>query len=218
MFAPDEDRSLADRRRDATRDAIIEAAWQICRREGLGGLSLRELAGAVGLKAPSLYAYFDSKAAIYDAMFRQGYEQFEAMATAWDRSATNTEPVRDWFKRVNHELFDFCTSDPVRYQLMFQRVLPDFEPTPETYAISQRQLARFERALAEIGVDDPAAIDLWTAMSTGLTDQQISNDPGGDRWRRLVDTVVDLWCDHVAVPDHQADHPAAEHPAGGPTT
>ncbi len=29
-------------------------------------------------------------------------------------------------------------------------------------------------------------------MMTGLTDQQISNDPGGDRWIRLVDRAVDL--------------------------
>ncbi len=47
---------------------------------------------------------------------------------------------------------------------------------------------------------DPAAMDLWTAIATGLTDQQISNDPGGDRWLRLVDTAVDLFCDHAGIP------------------
>jgi hypothetical protein len=29
-------------------------------------------------------------------------------------------------------------------------------------------------------------------MMTGLTDQQISNDPGGDRWIQLIDRAVDL--------------------------
>ena len=29
---------------------------------------------------------------------------------------------------------EFCTSDPVRYQLLFQRTIPDFEPSPESYA------------------------------------------------------------------------------------
>jgi len=28
---------------------------------------------------------------------------------------------------------------------------------------------------------------------TGLVDQQISNDPGGDRWSRLVDEVVTMF-------------------------
>jgi len=46
--------------------------------------------------------------------------------------------------------------------------------------------------LAAIGVRDQPTLDLWTAMMTGLTDQQISNDPGGDRWTQLVDRAVDL--------------------------
>ncbi|MEP6649977.1 MAG: hypothetical protein ABJA74_08695 [Lapillicoccus sp.] len=27
---------------------------------------------------------------------------------------------------------------------------------------------------------------------TGLASQQVSNDPGGDRWTRLVDDAIDL--------------------------
>ena len=27
---------------------------------------------------------------------------------------------------------------------------------------------------------------------TGLAGQQISNDPGGDRWERLIDRAVDM--------------------------
>jgi hypothetical protein len=45
--------------------------------------------------------------------------------------------------------------------------------------------------MAEAGVREPAELDLWTAVLTGLATQQISNDPGGDRWSRLVDTAVD---------------------------
>ena len=199
MFAPDDARSLSDRRRDATREGILDAAWEICRRDGLGALSLRDLGRSVGLKASSLYAYFDSKSAIYDAMFLQGYLQLDQLSARWDTLVTGEHP-RASFKLAAHDFFDFCTSDPVRYQLMFQRVLPDFAPTPETYAVSVRQLERLGGTLAALGVTDPAAIDLWTAIATGLTDQQISNDPGGDRWLRLVDTAVDLFCDHAGIP------------------
>jgi hypothetical protein len=31
---------------------------------------------------------------------------------------------------------------------------------------------------------------------TGLVDQQISNDPGGDRWIRLIDDVVAMFLAH----------------------
>jgi hypothetical protein len=45
---------------------------------------------------------------------------------------------------------------------------------------------------------------------TGLVDQQISNDPGGDRWIRLIDDVVVMFLgasnmradDQQASPDH----------------
>lgn len=204
MFDTDEDRSLADRRRDATREGIVDAAWQICRTEGLGGLSLRDLGKHVGLKASSLYAYFDSKSAIYDAMFRQGYEQLEEISSTWDALLATGGSPRAVFKRSAHEMVEFCTSDAVRYQLMFQRVLPDFEPTPETYAVSVRQLERLGGFLATMGVTDPEAMDLWTAILTGLTDQQISNDPGGDRWIRLIDTAADLFCDHTGIPPEGA--------------
>ncbi len=47
-------------------------------------------------------------------------------------------------------------------------------------------------------LSDDEAVDLWTAIVTGLTDQQISNDPGGDRWTRLVDRAVDMFFDQFS--------------------
>ena len=62
-------------RRDSTRAEILEAAWELCRTQGLAGLSLRDVARKIGMRPPSLYWYFDSKQAIYDAMFAQGNRQ-----------------------------------------------------------------------------------------------------------------------------------------------
>ncbi len=60
--------------------------------------------------------------------------------------------------------------------------------------------------LATIGVRDQAAVDLWTATMTGLTDQQISNDPGGDRWKQLIDRAVDmLLVDSDIHPNHESE-------------
>ncbi len=91
----------------------------------------------------------------------------------------------------------FCTQDPVRYQLMFQRTIPGFEPSAESLAISVDSLAVVQAHLASLGIDDPRDIDLFTAIGTGLADQQISNDPGGDRWIRLIDDTVEMYLDHV---------------------
>src|SRR5947208_14556723 len=65
-------RDRRSQRREATKAEILDAAWDIVRAEGLGALSLRDLARKVGMQAPSLYQYYDSKHAIYDAMFAGG--------------------------------------------------------------------------------------------------------------------------------------------------
>ena len=36
-------------------------------------------------------------------------------------------------------------------------------------------------------------MDLYTALVSGLTNQQLANDPGGTRWARLVDRTVDMF-------------------------
>jgi AcrR family transcriptional regulator len=180
-------------RREATRVEILEAAWDLVRAEGLAALSLRDLAGRVGMQAPSLYSYFDSKHAIYDAMFAQGASQF---LEAQERLALTGDPAAD-LKAGIHSFVGFCTSNPVRYQLLFQRTIPGFEPSPESFAISVAGLAAIRERLAAMGFTDPETLDLLTAIGTGLTDQQISNDPGGDRWIRLIDEAIDMFLAHV---------------------
>jgi AcrR family transcriptional regulator len=59
-------------RRELTRRRILDAAWGLAREQGLPGLTMRDLGAAVGMRAQSLYSYFPSKHAIYDAMFAQG--------------------------------------------------------------------------------------------------------------------------------------------------
>lgn len=180
-------------RHQATIDEIIETAWRLARAEGLAGLSLRELAAEVGMRPQSLYSYFDSKNAIYDAMFAQGCRQFAEGQARWRL----TGDARSDLTTLGRYFVDFCTEDPVRYQLMFQRTIPGFEPSSESFAIAVEGLAAIQGHLASLGIDDPRDIDLFTAIGTGLTDQQISNDPGGDRWARLTDDAVDMYLDFV---------------------
>ena len=180
-------------RREATKAEILDAAWELVRGEGLAGLSLRDLARRVGMQAPSLYSYFESKNAIFDAMFAQGARAFLEGET---RMEVSGDPLGDLQAGVRF-FVGFCTENPVRYQLMFQRTIPGFEPTPETFAIAVEGLNRLRARLGGIGISDQRSLDLLTALGTGLADQQISNDPGGDRWVRLVDEAVEMFFHHA---------------------
>jgi len=159
----------------------------------LAALSLRDLARTVGMQPPSLYSYFDSKNAIYDAMYAQGAVEW---VDGYHRKALSDEPV-EALKAVVHFFVGFCAADPARYQLLFQRTIPGFEPSPESFKISEDALAEFGGYLVSLGVDSPEALDLFTALGTGLADQQISNDPGGDRWIRLIDDAVEMFYEHM---------------------
>ncbi len=179
-------------RRRSARDDIVEAAWALVRVAGLAGLSLRDLARRVGITPPTVYAYFDSKNAIYDAMFGQAATQFaEASAEPFD-----SDDPREILDASVCRFFEFCTSDPVRYQLLFQRTLPGFKPSPESYAPAVRALAFAQERLGLNGIREARYLDMWTALITGLVDQQISNDPGGDRWTRLANEVVTMFLAH----------------------
>jgi AcrR family transcriptional regulator len=179
-------------RRQETQREIVQASWEVVREHGLAGLSMRDLGERVGMRAQSIYSYFASKHEIYDAMFLEGYQAFAAwMDAAVDDDDIDSDPIGA-SRAATHAFVEFCTSDPVRYQLLFQRTIPDFTPSPETYAVAVQVYEQLGRRLAALGIRDQASLDLWTAVMTGITDQQISNDPGGSRWTRLVDRAVDM--------------------------
>src|SRR5437762_13275506 len=101
-------------RHEATRAEILEAAWEIVRAEGLAALNLRDVAARVGMRAPSLYSYFDSKHAIYDAMFAEGNR-------ALSERAPELQPGEDpetAIRRRARAYVEFATEDAARYQLL----------------------------------------------------------------------------------------------------
>ena len=183
-------------RREATRREILDAAWEIARQEGLSAVTLREVAGRIGMRSPSLYSHFDSKNAIYDAMFAQAWGELRDVFDAMPQPAAHRRSMLAQAEMF----FDFAVADLARYQLMNQRTIPGFRPSPEAYAVSIAAYERMQRMLRRCGVRAREDLDLWTAITGGFVDQQLANDPGGTRWRRQLPRLVDMYCDEVGVP------------------
>jgi len=186
-------------RREATRREILDAAWEIARREGLSAVTLREVAGRIGMRSPSLYSHFDSKNAIYDAMFAQAWGELRDVFDAMPQPAAHRRSMLAQAEMF----FDFAVADLARYQLMNQRTIPGFRPSPEAYAVSIAAYERMQRMLRRCGVRAREDLDLWTAIVGGFVDQQLANDPGGNRWRRQLPRLVDMYCDEVGMPGAQ---------------
>ncbi len=120
--------------------AIVAEAWALARIQGIAGLSLHALAREVGIKQPSLYAYFDSKHALYDAMFADGNRQLIERLDAAEASGDPRAAAHTFMRAF------------VAFGLRTTRVLaavptadPEFEPSAGSYAYAEKVLTRVGR-------------------------------------------------------------------------
>ena len=178
-------------RREAKIATIIASAWDLAREHGIAGISLRELAGRVGMRQPSLYEYFDSKDALYDAMFADGNRQLLQRIGALELPADPRAALTAYLAAY----LRFALEDLARCELLFQRHLPGFTPSPQSYALAETALAGLVKLAHAAGVTDPGDIDCLVAVTGGLMDAQVANDPGGNRWTRHLDRLVGLLID-----------------------
>jgi AcrR family transcriptional regulator len=189
------------RNREEVRQAILATARAVMREHGVAALSLREVARRVQMQAPSLYAYFPSKMALYDALFlmavrlRAEYRDRadEGLTDFWDRLQVRFETY-----------MRFAQENPELYQLAFERPVPGFVPSAESLEEAFRAPAGFEQFLTEavasgqIVLDMPVAQarDLLIGMIHGLTAQHMANEPelpiGSGRFGSQIPAAIAL--------------------------
>jgi AcrR family transcriptional regulator len=178
-------------RREAKVSSIVASAWKLAREHGIAGVSLHALAREVGIRQPSLYEYFDSKRALFDAMFADGNRQLLERLDA----LTLPRDPRAALKKFMGAFVAFALEDPARCELLFERHVPGFTPSPESYALAEEALVLTAKVMNEAGVTLQGDIDCMVAMVGGLMEAQLSNDPGGNRWTRHLNRLVDLYID-----------------------
>jgi AcrR family transcriptional regulator len=183
--------STVAKRQQARVAGIVACAWQLAREQGIAGVSLHALAREVGIRQPSLYEYFSSKHALYDAMFADGNQQLIAHLNAVKLSRES----RTALKQILGAFMKFALDDPARYELLFQRHIPGFSPSPESYALAEEVLSRIVALMRAAGVTEQGDIDCIVAITAGLTEAQLSNNPGGNRWARHLNRMIDLLVD-----------------------
>jgi AcrR family transcriptional regulator len=156
---------------------------------GVAALNLTEVARLVGLRQPSVYQYFASRAEVYDALFELGMQaHHDAVAAAISSAVPGWSAVRAAMAAT----LRFAREQPVLAQFLFTRSVPGFVPSEHAYAPSVRQYELIE-AVVETAVArrelHPAAcssrgVALLVAIAAGIASQQAANEPdptGEDR-------------------------------------
>ena len=192
-------------RRRRYRDEIVEdvlgIARAMMRKDGVAALSFNEIARRLGMQPPSLYHYFASKNAIYDELFRRGFEEFGLrMAERPGQDGT----LREKLHSAMETYMRFAQENPDLYQLMFQRPVPEFVPSDASMAASLATLGSARAQFADtlqsgeltLGIPLEQALDLVIAFEHGLTELHLANNPelpvGEGRFGKLIPQAVEM--------------------------
>ena len=205
------------RNREEVRQAILAAARDVMREQGVAALSLREVARRVQMQAPSLYAYFPSKMALYDALFLMAVR---LRAEYRDRDDAGREGFWDRLEGRFESYMRFAQENPELFQLAYERPVPGFTPSAENLGETFQAPAGLEQMLGdavaagEVVLDMPVAQarDLLIGMIHGLTAHHMANEPelsiGSGRFGSLIPAAIALF--RAKWDPHEAAAPAVD--------
>ena len=132
-------------RRQQTIEDALDAAVAIMEEAGVGGLSMSEIARRLGMRQPSLYKYFPSLHAVYDALFARGVQRSgAAVQAAIEHGPRGVVTIR----AAGRALVRWAVENPALAQLLYWRPVPGFAPSAATFAASVRQMDQLRVAFA----------------------------------------------------------------------
>ena len=170
------------RRRQETIREILQIARDVMTTEGVNGLSLAEVARRLGVQPPSLYKYFGSLMAIYDALFLEGQrENLEVMRDGM----RGAEPGLGALTAGLEASGRWALANRAVAELLFWRPVPSFQPSPEAFAVSTEMVELQRGALADAvtkgqlgsAANDEGAIYLVSTIIVGVLSQAFANEP-----------------------------------------
>jgi AcrR family transcriptional regulator len=189
------------RRRQETISEILDIARDVMTTDGVNGLSLAEVARRLGVQPPSLYKYFPSLMAIYDALFLEGQRKnLEVMRNAMQ----GAEPGLDALIVGLEASGQWCLANRAVAELLFWRPVPSFHPSPEAFAVSTEMVELQRNALADAvtrnqlgpAANDEGAIYLVSILIVGVLSQAFANEPdlswGEGRFTSMFTTLMRL--------------------------
>jgi AcrR family transcriptional regulator len=171
-------------RRSRTTERIVAAALDVIGEDGAAGLSLGEVARRVGMRTPSLYGYFASRADLCDELFRRGWADFGA-AVAHLVPEPGTD-LRAMLAEAMDVSVGWALDHRAEAQLMFWRPIARWQPSPSAFEPAEATLLHTASAFAAAqrlgllapGPEAEELAQVWAALVTGVISQQLSNEPG----------------------------------------
>jgi AcrR family transcriptional regulator len=159
-------------------ERLVDATLQLLREEIPTDLTVRRIATAAGTTTMALYTGFGSRDGLLDIVYAHGFEQLrEAMAPA----ALVADPAEAVLELLG-AYRTFALANPGLYGLLFERVFPGFDPSPEvrtaaldnTFGLLAAQAGRVLGTDAQDKASREFGYTLW-ALAHGLVTLELSH-------------------------------------------
>jgi AcrR family transcriptional regulator len=155
-------RTLSPADLETFRTRLCDVAEKLFAAHGPDGVTMREMADALGVSSMTPYRYFKDKDAILGAVRTRAFNQF---AAAMEAARQYSKP------RSGNAYIEFALAHPAAYRLMFDVSHPRFADYPELVAAMNRARLTMGGGLRELaaagrfkGDVELAAYVFWSTM------------------------------------------------------
>ena len=179
---------------DEVSEALLRAAGDVLAAEGPGALTVRRIAHEAGISTINVYSRFGGKDGLIEQLYLDGFRQ---LADAMNAVPTTDDPLGDLL-RCGVAYRRFALEHTTYYAVMFERAVPEFEPSPDTVVAAAATLellaARVQRVV-EAGLFAPVdllhtAATIWATCHGAMSLELKAVGPPQVDWARVYDQVL----------------------------
>lgn len=160
------------------KEKVLTASLELIQTQGLGALSMREVARRAGVSHQAPYHHFADKESIVAELVRRG---FAILADRMEATAS-TAPTAKRLYGVGRDYVEFALEQPGYFQLMFRSELLDLNRFPKAQAESDRAFGILQRLVFDRYETAPelreAIVTLHWSLVHGMASLFLEGDLG----------------------------------------
>jgi AcrR family transcriptional regulator len=186
--------------KEDVRGQILKAALDLMNEDGLGALSMREVARRAGVSHQAPYHYFADREAILAELAREGFETLNRYIAG---ALEGQDGAARGMAAMGEAYVNFALDHPALFSLMFRCELVDLSKYPEAKAVAEEAFNAPIRVIAQTyGEDDPTVptrmLACWSmahGLATLLLEGKLAKHFGESReaWHAGAKAVIDLY-------------------------
>lgn len=188
-------RLTPERRRQLSRDAMLDAAEEIFAKKGVDGASMEEIATEAGFSRAGIYAKFGNKddllVAVLDRHIARQIEEFSSLGQPSSAAAGAADAAKVFRRTVRLDVVPLeveLRANALRNPVVRQRLVD------ADRRVSEKMTALIEQQVDHNELRIPARdlADIGRAAVIGLLQYAAVDDEEAARYERLVETVFRL--------------------------